>query len=238
MFPAPERPEADRRFRLIVGAAIALFAAGAMASARQQAAALRAWTYDYFAQHEPNLNPRATLPDLGWAPWPRWVYEARKPAEHAIEVVEAGLLTAGLGLSILMIRRDRPTPTRPSRPGRRRLGPGRVAALIATGWLAFGTVVALRAMLIDPHVPEPPNPFVPPASVAPHPCWPSILGAIPLGLGEAIAAAWIFLALTGRWRREPADPLERLGRWLGWAWIAVRFALQFADVLGMVADPT
>ena len=37
--------------------------------------------------------------------------------------------------------------------------------------------------------------------------------------GSAVAAAWLGVALAGRWRR-PEDWIDRLGRILGCGWIA------------------
>ena len=40
--------------------------------------------------------------------------------------------------------------------------------------------------------------------------------------GLAVAAAWLGVALAGRWRR-PEDWIDRLGRILGWGWIGAGF---------------
>ncbi len=37
---------------------------------------------------------------------------------------------------------------------------------------------------------------------------------------RVLAAAWVSLWLAGAWRPSPAWP-DRLGRWLGWGWIAL-----------------
>jgi hypothetical protein len=46
--------------------------------------------------------------------------------------------------------------------------------------------------------------------------------------GLAVAAAWLGVALAGRWRR-PEDWFDRLGRILGWGWIGAGFVWAMAD---------
>ena len=43
--------------------------------------------------------------------------------------------------------------------------------------------------------------------------------------GLAVAAAWLGVALAGRWRR-PEDWIDRLGRILGWGWIGAGLAWE------------
>jgi hypothetical protein len=40
------------------------------------------------------------------------------------------------------------------------------------------------------------------------------------GASAGVAIAWILLAANGRWRSEP-HWLDRMGRTLGWFWIAI-----------------
>lgn len=43
---------------------------------------------------------------------------------------------------------------------------------------------------------------------------------VPPATGMAIAASWLMLAIGGRWRSEPSW-IDRAGRALGWAWVAL-----------------
>jgi hypothetical protein len=52
--------------------------------------------------------------------------------------------------------------------------------------------------------------------------WEFLTGQMVGKAGLAVAAAWLGLALAGRWRR-PEDWIDRLGRILGWGWIGAGF---------------
>jgi hypothetical protein len=50
-------------------------------------------------------------------------------------------------------------------------------------------------------------------------CGDTQLKGLPSEIGCAVAAAWTVQAISGRWRRKPSW-VDRMGRTLGWFWIA------------------
>lgn len=113
------------------------------------------------------------------------------------------------------------------RPRARPAGPGRIAAALAAGFMVFTTLAQVRLLAVDPLWP---SRWTHPAYRSlPSLFWGDIAEGAGTGLGEAIAFAWVVLAVTGRWR-PPEDRVERLGRGLGWTWIGIGVALQTFEV--------
>jgi len=122
-------------------------------------------------------------------------------------------LVGGWTLALPVLRFRRP------RPSRRRLGrqSGVLACIAATAGMALfagavGCLVLLRWSFGS-------------RMVAPTRTWryawagDILLDHLVVSAGLSVVSVWVVQALTGRWRR-PADWIDRLGRWLGWLWIA------------------
>jgi hypothetical protein len=120
--------------------------------------------------------------------------------------------------------------TRPPRPAPRRLArqPGLVAGcavVVGAAAVAWPAVVGALAGLyqIDPLTHQPASYWVGMSRGV----------GLPEAVGLAVTAAWLTLALGGRWRPEPSW-IDRAGRALGACWIvllAARGALQFAALV-------
>ena len=95
-------------------------------------------------------------------------------------------------------------------PGRWRLArrPGHVACLVAMVALAVGGLHHLVQYVFQD---ESHRPF------SCHQLW--ITASV--HVGPTIAGTWLLLAMSGRWKSDPGW-MDRLGRGLGWLWIAWR----------------
>ncbi len=144
-----------------------------------------------------------------WRPR-RWPTPARSLVGPVLRLgsdLTAALIVLSLGLGLGLVAHRRPTL-----PGHGRGWPGRGRAAIAVAALASANGllrVALQA-IADP-------------TAAFGPSYPRFLshalGNCEFASKNAVFGAWALLILAGRWRSE-ADGLERLGRLLGWAWLA------------------
>ena len=142
--------------------------------------------------------------------WPAWIREWKWPAQRSLQAISAGLVTASAGLAFVAFR-----PGRAARP--RRLGPGYVALAIAGALSVASAFDFIRWQWADPLLSgwgprdEPGEPLL---------AWIGITDRVDVDLTWAMIPAWVYLASTGHWRR-PLDPIDRLGRGLGWAWIVI-----------------
>ena len=109
------------------------------------------------------------------------------------------------------------------RPRRSFGQPGIVACLAAWAGSAWGGLAMVITIGLSQTRPRPGG------AVAPFWMWArEFLAGKMLGMtGLAVAAAWLGLALAGRWRR-PEDWIDRLGRILGWGWIGAGFLWAMA----------
>src|SRR5690348_13969543 len=138
--------------------------------------------------------------DVPWSRWPSWARRLIRPTGRVQVAVMAFTLTLAVGAAICAYRPGR------DRPARR--GPGDVALALA---FLLASIMALGVALdrgISPLIPLPPG-----SARGYGPLFYSYWVPLTWRTAEAVAAAWIALALTGGWRR-PAGPTERLGRCL------------------------
>ena len=105
---------------------------------------------------------------------------------------------------------------------------------ISTAWMAVTTLAAVSYEWVYPWLPTfTPNPWSRTVTI-PQQFLIGFPGQATSMVAESIAAAWLYLALTGRWRRRPADLIDRVGRWIGWTWIGTRSATFLADLIGII----
>jgi hypothetical protein len=160
----------------------------------------------YFAWRE--AHPSPPLPYQPRSRWPVWV--KKRPSKVCVQAIRAGLVAASLGLAFVAFR-----PGRSTQPRRR--GPG-YAAMALSGGLVVATLGSCASSLwIEPLVTG--QGSIDAVGGPPLP-WTMITERDSLTVFWGIVPAWIYLALTGHWRR-PLDPLEKLGRWIGWGWIGI-----------------
>ncbi len=194
------------------------------------------WNRHWILTHDRINNQRSWRyltppPDRYWSIWPHWVDQGRNPAERRTEQIQVGLLVGGLGLTCLAWVRDRRAGLIGTR--RHRRGPGEIAAMLSTVWLAVGVLGALSFEAIYP--------LLPTYQVDPWTLTVTVPRVFLIGIGApgrrcgacSIAMAWIYLAVAGRWGRQPTDPIERVGRVLGWTWIGTQAARLLADLIGI-----
>jgi len=205
---------------------VAAFAAGAASLAdRERTAtfewsATRGWTSKPSATRnwktaswwpEPN---RGSLDHRDWSRWPYWLQEQRLPAFRVVDDARIALAVASLGLGMLAFR-----PRRGASRGRS--APGHLASAVAAILVVLGLLEVVRMTWLDPllHSWLGKLPLGGPRNDLPW--WYSFTSGLPIqAVGWVIAVAWITLATLG-WRGGPIDGHDRLGRRLGWAWIAV-----------------
>ncbi len=141
--------------------------------------------------------------------WPASIRDWKRPVRRRLQAFNSGLIVASLGLAFVAFR-----PGRNARPRRR--GPGHAAIALGGGLVATSLGFVAERNWLDPFVTgywptyEPGEPSMP---------WTDMTSGLDPTVAGGIIPAWIFLAATGHWRASP-DPLEMLGRWLGWGWIA------------------
>lgn len=237
MPPRSSRESTLPRRRPTAWAAVILLTVGSTAIWWVEFEESRCWheTHGYHLGATRMWTQAQPVPARPWSAWPRWVDEWRGPVERHFELVQAGSLFLGLGLTWLTLRRDRELALVARR--QRRRGPGEVAIAISTGWMAIGTLCALDSEFVLPRLPPAPGWTTDPWTLTvtiPNAFLTWVSARISEGLAESIAAAWIFLAMAGRWRRRPADLVERLGRGIGWTWIGTRSAAMLADLIGII----
>jgi hypothetical protein len=150
---------------------------------------------------------------------PAWVREWKRLAWWRLHAARSGLVTASLGLALVAFR-----PGRIARPRRR--GPGYVAVAITGTLSAVSVFHFIDGQWVEPLLTDQ-APFY--ESAEPPLAW-SYITDWARSVPWAIVPAWIYLALTGHWRR-PLDPLDRLGRWLGWAWVGVIAANWMVELI-------
>ncbi len=108
--------------------------------------------------------------------------------------------------------------------GRRRLGPGHIASAVsAMVVLAIALHWWASVAFFPGNFSMPPSAF---PGVVPAVGFYSLWQHWRPAISWAVLGAWSGLIVAGRWRR-PVDMADRLGRWLGWGWIAL-IAMQGA----------
>jgi hypothetical protein len=161
------------------------------------------------------------------ADWPRFGLPGRKSLdahrtiEHVLVLISPYLVTGTLASLAMRLRGPRPRLLRLTRQ------PGTVACAVAVTilflllcWIA-GTRTRGRSFQLTEHVVGPPGSLGHPFHR--HPMYLSIAwGIVFYGdrIGFAVAGAWFALLASGRWKSE-ASWIDRLGRAMGWAWIAL-----------------
>ena len=160
-----------------------------------------------------------------WSRWPYRLQEQRIAASRVTNAARLALPVASLGLATLAFR-----PRRGFRRGR--LGPGHLASAIAAAMVGLGLFWLARLFWIDPLIR---SALGAPASPPPLPAgfWDWLRWTIFVtGIGQATAAAWLLLRALGH-RGGPIDTHDRLGRWLGRAWIALAASVWFFDLVAV-----
>lgn len=155
--------------------------------------------------------------DRGWVEgvashWPPSARSVVGPALRLGSDLIAGLVVMTVGLGLIALRG-------PFVPAGRRW-PGRGRAAIAAAGLAVGYGLIRLASAAMPDLISGSLGLSNPRFL--HDSLREYCEMAPKG---AILGAWSVLALAGRWESE-ADGLERLGRLLGWSWLA-SIALDF-----------
>lgn len=230
--PSGDAPLRRNRAAWLIVAGLTL---GTMAVWRVESEELRRWaeTHGYGGAGRAWIRP-VPVPDRPWSAWPRWVEDWSGPILRQVGFAQAGLLFVGLGMTIMGLPRWR---RRTSTAARRRVrrGPGEVAAAISAAWLAIATMTTVDSTLVLPQLPTwTPDPWELAVTV---PRW-FLTGCTSwgtAGLPESIAVAWAYLAITRRFRWTSTDPIERVGRWLGWGWIGSGALVKLVDVVGIRA---
>jgi hypothetical protein len=165
----------------------------------------------------------------------------RSQRDHAVPDPAAGpsLVARTIGLSspllmaqtaafpILRLRRPRPPLRALTRqPGTAASGIAILVLIVQLSAIILAWAVAWSWTVIGP----PPSPsawlFVPPAATSPlYDLWVSVRSSFfdSAWSGHGIAGAWLIMALGGWWRPEDSA-IDRLGRALGAAWIAIMAA--------------
>ncbi len=200
----PPRPVTSRRFTLLDGM-ILIVALGLILGAAR-------WLYEEGSVWSLILTFKT---DFAWE-WDRFDYLALGL------LVSATAVAVPTTLAVLAMRLRKP------RPRWRKLirQPGLVACLmLLPSWAAALAFTVINVLSIDQTMPEFKNGTTYAQQggvwVQGFAEWSSLLG------GFAVLIAWGTLALAGRWRAEPTW-LDRLGRLVGLAWIAMALAACYA----------
>ena len=159
-----------------------------------------------------------------WSRWPYWLQAGWFSAVRLSSAAPPGLAVASLGLAIVAFR-----PRRGFRCGR--LGRGHLASIIAAVLVVLGQFWLARWFWIDPPIRAWLGARPMPAQMPSLRVWDWLRWSIPTRtIARMIAVAWIMLLALGH-RGGPIDGHDRLGRWLGWSWIAVVAWLWFFDFI-------
>jgi hypothetical protein len=173
---------------------------------------------------------RTESSEPGWTFYTPYSAMGPNPAYLAFLQSKAWFEFAILGLSMLTIAQIA-FRLLPPRPTWRQLmrQPGWIASLSATLVMSvltarLGIGWALQQMLRQPGIHFS-------GFRMDHSVW--FLGTSAQAAGAAVAASWLILRLSGRWRGEPGW-VDRLGRAIGLGWIAaipIESALEIATLL-------
>jgi hypothetical protein len=164
---------------------------------------------EYLASHG-----ASTARMSGFRRLPGWIGDRRHDAIRVNHDGAALLSGLSLGLAAATFR-----PRRGDRnPGRRRLAPGHVASAVSATTVLAIALHQWAAMG-----------FLPGWGARPPSAFPGVVPAIgfyslwqnwrPV-ITWAVLGAWSGLIVAGRWGR-PVDMADRLGRWLGYGWLAL-----------------
>lgn len=141
-------------------------------------------------------------------------------ASRWAESVQVFALIFAVGLASAAFRRR---PNRSPAPDRPDVGPGRVASAILVASLALASVAVARYQWLS-WLRE-----ARPSSGPGRVYWIPLVRIAQAWAGWMIASAWTVGRIV-RGPRPPEDVIERLGRWLGWAWL-ISGAIRWSEKL-------
>lgn len=170
-------------------------------------AILSGWTV-YATDREYSVLPSFPREGRSWSRSPAWIHRWHWSACRLNLDTLAFLGVLSVALAVITYG------PRCNRPGRS--GPGHIAVALAAILVLNSILREALHQWITPLIPLPPGTSKWVLGLGPpyYLFWPEL----PLRIAWALMAAWITLAMTGGWRRS-IDWTDRLGRWLGWAWI-------------------
>ncbi len=154
------------------------------------------------------------------ANWPAEALAIKDFARRSIQDFDACLYVISLSLALIAFR-----PHRNRR--NRRYGPGHVALAASGGIITYSLVYYLWFVHGDPKLTGF-KPFL--MAGMPHTFWSHLPYGHGLSIAICIVAAWVYVLAIEGWRR-PKEPLERVGRWVGWSWIGSSIIARIIEAL-------